>query len=83
MDAKNRIKILQCKKERGNLNDSYAVSIMKDDTIVGHIPLKNCVWCGILLKVRVVTSQVTNQGKYGTDLEIPCIYVVSLYVRMH
>ena len=30
-------KILQCKQERTNLEDSYTVSIMKDDTIVGHI----------------------------------------------
>ena len=36
-------KILQCKQERTNLEDSYAV-IMKDDTIVGHVPReKSCV----------------------------------------
>ena len=36
--------VLQCKWERGNPEDSYTVSIMKDDTIVGHVPCKIHVW---------------------------------------
>ena len=30
--------ILQCEQERGNPENSYAVSMTKDDTIVGHVP---------------------------------------------
>ena len=30
--------ILQCEQERENPEDSYAVSVMKADTIVGHVP---------------------------------------------
>ena len=30
-------KTLQCKQERGNLEDLYAVSVMKSDTISGHV----------------------------------------------
>ena len=32
-------KILQCKQERGNLEDLLAVSVMKSDTIAGHVLL--------------------------------------------
>ena len=31
-------KIPQCKQERGDPKDSYSVSVMKDNTIVGHVP---------------------------------------------
>ena len=39
-------KILQCEQERGNTEDSYAVSVMKADTIVGHVPCEksHVVW---------------------------------------
>ena len=42
-------KILQCEQEIGNLEDSYAVSVMKADTIVGHVPREKSrvVWCFI------------------------------------
>ena len=38
--------ILQCEQERQNPEDSYAVSVMKDDTIVGHVPheISRVVW---------------------------------------
>ena len=30
--------ILECKQERGNPKDLYAISVIKNDTIVGHVP---------------------------------------------
>lgn len=34
-------KIIHCEQGRGNPEDSYAIGVMKDDTIAGHIPCKN------------------------------------------
>ena len=31
---------LQCQRERGNSSDLYAVAVLKDRTIVGHLPRK-------------------------------------------
>ena len=44
-------KLLQCKHERGNLEDLYTVNVKKDDTIVGTFHMKNHVWCGISLYI--------------------------------
>ena len=54
--------ILQCKQGRGNLQGLYAVSVMKGDTIVGHVPHEKSyvVWHFIKRDV-VVTCQVTDQ----------------------
>ena len=67
-------KILQCKQEKGNLEDLNAVNIMKGDTIVEHIPHeKSCVVWYFIEHDRVVTCQVTNQQKHGKSLEVSCI----------
>ena len=38
-------KISSVKKERGGLEDSYTVSVLKDDTIVRHVPWHHCWAC--------------------------------------
>ena len=73
-------KILQCKQEKGNLEDFYTVSIMKVDTIIGHDPHENShVMWYFIENVVVVTYQVSDQRKHSKILEIPCIYIFSLY----
>ena len=32
--------ILRTRKEAGNLHDRFAVAVLKDDCIVGHVPVK-------------------------------------------
>ena len=32
--------ILQCRKERTNIHDPFTVAIIKDDSVVGHVPRK-------------------------------------------
>ena len=54
-------KILQCKQERGNPEDSYTVSVMKDDTIVGYVPHeKSHVMQYFIEHDGVVTCQVAD-----------------------
>ena len=54
--------ILQCEQERGNPEDSYVVSAMKDDTIFGHVPREesHVVWY-FIEHDRIVTCQVTDR----------------------
>ena len=54
--------ILQCEQERPNPEDSNAFSVMKNDTIVGHVPHEksHVVWY-FIKHDGVVTCQVTDQ----------------------
>ena len=68
--------ILLLRRQRDNLHDPFAVGVMKESTLVGHVPLSNrkC----ILSKVACsgfceVTGNRVNRGA-GFGLEVPCIY---------
>ena len=67
--------ILECKQERDNPEDLYAVSVIKEDTIVGHVPRENSrvVWY-FLEHDGAVTCEVTDRRKCGKGLEVPCLY---------
>ena len=67
--------ILHCEQETGNTEDSYAVSVVKGDTIVGHVPCEksHVVW-HFIEHNGIVNCQVTAQRKHGKGLEVPCIY---------
>ena len=67
--------ILKCKQERGNPEDLYAVSVLKDDTIVGQVPREKSrvVWY-FLEHDGTVTCQVIDGRKHGKGLEVPCMY---------
>ena len=39
---------LECQRERGNATDMYAVAVIKDCTIVGHLPRKISRICSLL-----------------------------------
>ena len=51
-------KIHQCKQERGSPDDLYAVSIMKGDTIVGHV-LVSC-WKTLVLAGALIASSIND-----------------------
>ena len=36
---------LECRQERGNRVDRYAVAVLKDETVVGHVPRKISLMC--------------------------------------
>ena len=73
-------KIIQCKQERINPKDLYAVSIMKGDSIVEDVPCeRSCTVWYFIKHDSVVTCQVTVQQKHGKGLEVSC-YIVSLHM---
>ena len=70
---------LQCQRETGNSSDLYAVAVLKDSTIVGHLHRKISRIC--MLSMRrggTIACLVNGRRKYSADLpqggmEIPCI----------
>ena len=70
---------LECQWERGNAADIYAVAVIKDSSIVGHLPRKISRICALFIRRGVVIyCRVTGRREYSTDLpqggvEIPCL----------
>ena len=72
--------VLPCKRESNNAHDCFAVSVNKEDDVVGHIPRKISSICYMFLgrPRSSITCKVTGSRRYYSDLpqgglEIPCI----------
>ena len=68
--------------EEKNERDEYAVAVVYDDEVVGHIPLRLSKIMSMFLKLTGLQMEVEVTGKYvkqgpGCRLEIPCKYHVS------
>ena len=69
---------LQCQEEYGNPHDMYAVSVIRDDVIVGHLPRNISTPCHMFLHFGgTIESAVNGARRYSADLEqggleIPC-----------
>ena len=70
---------LQCRRERVNAQDMYAIAVIKDTNVVGHLPRKISRICSLFIRRGgTLTCRVTGARKYSSDLqqggmEIPCI----------
>ena len=76
--------ILQCSREEGNVQDPYAVKVMKLGIVVGHLPKKISATCSLFLrKGGAISCQVTDERrKRSVDLvqgglEIQCLLIFS------
>ena len=66
---------LDCKLEPTNEFDKHAVSVVKSDVVVGHVPQVNSKVCAFFIRRGgSITCRVTGKRKHGAGLEIPCIY---------
>ena len=69
---------LSCHLEFGNIMDPYAVSILKADKIVGHVPRKISAFCHLFLRRGgLMLCQITGHRQFSADLpqgglEVPC-----------
>ena len=71
---------LVCCQEKNNSHDPYAVAVMKEKMIVGHVPRKISAACSLFLDKEDTTITCTITGKrcYSSDLpqgglEVPCV----------
>ena len=66
-------------RERNNGHDPYALAVVKDDNVVGHVPRKLSAICDMLLhQDESITCQVNERKQYSRDLlqgdlEVPCM----------
>ena len=69
---------LLCQPEFGNIVDPYAVSIVTEDTVVGHVPRRISAVCHLFMRRGgQIVCQVTGARRYSIDLpqgglEAPC-----------
>ena len=67
-------------QERGNVEGRYAVSVMKDATIVGHVPREISKTCWYFIErggeilCKIIGQRQRSLLLQG-GLEIPCIYI--------
>ena len=66
---------LLVEQENDNEHDLYAVCVMKDDTIVGHVPraFSRIAWFFLNHQGRI-RCVITGRRKRGLCLEVPCTY---------
>ena len=71
--------VLPCTRELHNLRDPFAVAIMREGVIVGHVPKKISAVCSSFLRRSgSITCRTVGRRQYSSDLpqgglEIPCI----------
>ena len=69
---------LPCQKEPINIVDPFAIAVMKNGTITGHVPRKLSSVCSLFLdRNGSITCYVTGHKRYSRDLPqggmaIPC-----------
>ncbi len=73
--------VLDCQRETTNSKDGYAVAVIKDGTIIGHVPRRISKLCLLFLR-RGGTIQCTvkSRRRYSADLpqgglEISCTLI--------
>jgi len=72
-------KEVECVREPLNENDRYAVVVIKDDIIIGHLPRNISRVCSLFLRRGgSIICTVTGSRRYSADLpqgglEIPCL----------
>ena len=72
--------VLSCRREPGNASDPFAVAVMKEREIVGHVPRYYSCICNLLLrKGGSLSCSITGNRRYSSDLpqgglELPCSY---------
>ena len=69
---------LYCQHERDNFKDLFAIAVMKESLIVGHVPKNISPICSVFLQSSsMITCKVTGNRQYSPDLdqgglEVPC-----------
>ena len=70
---------LECQQERRNGADAYAVAVVHEGTVVGHVPRRISRICSLFIRRGgVICCCVTDRRRHSSDLpqgglEIPCL----------
>lgn len=74
---------LPCRGETSNRHDSFAVAIIKNNSVVGHVPRKSSAACSLFLRrcgTGSIICRITGGRQHSQDLpqggpELPCVYI--------
>ena len=59
---------LVCKREPTNVNDRYAVAVVKDDVAVGHLPrAQSKIYSLFLLRNGTIDCIITGSRRYSAE----------------
>ena len=69
-------------REDSNPSDSFAVSVVKDSRVVGHLPKKQESFLEFLKRGGTVKCRVTGSREFTRDLpqgglKVPCLLICS------
>ena len=70
---------LTCIPEVGNIHDPFVISVIKDNTVIGHLPKKISAGCSLFLRRSGrIWCEVIGRRRYSHDLiqgglEVPCM----------
>ena len=70
-----------CEREPTNVNDRYAVAVVKDNVIIGHLPRAQLkIYLLFLLRNGTIDCIVIGSRRYSADLlqgglEVPCKFI--------
>jgi len=72
---------LICQPERSNAHDRYAVTVLKNDVVVGHLPNKFSRLYTFIRRGGVILCRVAGRRRHSRDLpqgglEIPCVLIL-------
>ncbi len=68
--------VLALQTEEDNHHDKFAVSVMKDGEIVGHLPrCLSKISFYFLKRGGEINCTVVGKRKKGKGLEVPCLYI--------
>ena len=73
---------LICQPERSNAHDRYAVAVLKNDVVVGHLPSKfSRLYTLFIRRGGVILCRVAGRRRHSRDLpqgglEIPCVLIL-------
>ena len=76
-------KELSCRREPTNREDHFAIAVVKDSNIVGHVPRKISSICSLFLRQSgSIICRVIGNRQYSSDLplgglEVPCVLTFS------
>ena len=63
---------MKCQQEHGNATDAYAVSVIKEGTIVDHLPRRISCACTLCMRRGgVIRCQVAGRSKYSYSSDLP------------
>ena len=74
---------LALEREEDNVHDRYAVTVIRNESIVGHMPRSiSRVSSYFLMHGGSIECSITGHRRHGHGLEVPCVYVFKGTGRM-